>query len=84
MRQAAAEYGPHLRVNGVRPGAIRTAAWKDIAQEVVDAVVKRTPLKRIGEPREVADAIEFLTSPRAGFITGSILTVDGGWLATKG
>ena len=83
-RQLAVEYGPHIRVNAVAPGAIQTEAWKGIGQEVIDVVAGRTPLRRVGQPSEIADAVWFLLSDKAAFITGAVLPVDGGWTVTKG
>ena len=73
-----------VRVNAVAPGYVRTARVDRLALEgVLDlrALESRTPMGRMAEPSEIAEAIAFLASERAGFITGTTLNVDGGWLA---
>jgi NAD(P)-dependent dehydrogenase (short-subunit alcohol dehydrogenase family) len=81
----AVEWARHrIRVNAVAPGPIESPGaakqlWNtpEAAQKIVDSV----PLKRWGKPNEVADAVAFLVSEHAGYITGEVLTVDGGaWL----
>ncbi|HEV2540937.1 MAG TPA: SDR family oxidoreductase [Frateuria sp.] len=71
-----------IRVNAVAPWYIRTqrseAALAD--PDYLEEVLERTPLKRIGEPEEVAAAVAFLCLPAAGYITGQVLAVDGGFL----
>jgi NAD(P)-dependent dehydrogenase (short-subunit alcohol dehydrogenase family) len=75
-RSWAAEYGPAgIRVNAISPGPIYTNA---ATREQFDAWGKTTPLGRAGEPREIAEAIGFLASPRASYITGTNIAVDGG------
>jgi NAD(P)-dependent dehydrogenase (short-subunit alcohol dehydrogenase family) len=73
--------GKGVRVNAVAPGTIATPAVARMDKAGIDAVVKRHPLGRIGRPEEVANAILFLASDEASFITGAVLPVDGGYLA---
>jgi len=81
----AVEWAPHgIRVNAVAPGPIESSGaarqlWN--TPESVDAITKGVPLGRWGRPLEIADAVAFLASPQSGYITGDVLTVDGGqWL----
>ncbi len=82
-RQLAVEYAPEVRVNSVLPGPILTAAWDGIDEEARAGSARATALGRLGDPREVADAIAYLCSDRASFITGVELPVDGGWSIVK-
>jgi len=71
-----------IRVNAVAPGYVNTALVADLVHKgMVDgpAIAHRTPLGRMAEPFEIAEAICFLASPRASYITGIVLPVDGGW-----
>ncbi|MEV0001563.1 SDR family NAD(P)-dependent oxidoreductase [Micromonospora sp. NPDC050980] len=89
----AAEWGQHgIRVNAVAPAFIRTPMTEFIVTEAAAAdaptgdwtlagIEGRTPLGRMGEPGEVADAVLFLASDEATFISGATLPVDGGWTA---
>lgn len=75
-----------IRVNAVAPGTISTERVKAMAKEpggseYLEAVKKGHPMGRLGEPEEVANAILFLASDEASFITGAVLPVDGGYLA---
>jgi NAD(P)-dependent dehydrogenase (short-subunit alcohol dehydrogenase family) len=76
----------NIRVNAVAPGTIRTERVKRLPEEpggteYLAAIERLHPMGRIGEPAEVAQAILFLASDEASFITGAILPVDGGYLA---
>lgn len=82
-RQLAVEYGPAMRVNSVLPGPIETAAWTWVSEEDRVASAAQTVLRRFGAPAEVAEAVAFLASDLASYITGASLVVDGGWTAMK-
>lgn len=89
VRNLAAELGPHgVRVNGVAPGSTRTPSlirFYELYSGGVAAGVEwstvRTPLRRIAEPYEMAEAVAFLLSEEASFVTGHTLRVDGGFCA---
>jgi Tropinone reductase 1 len=82
-RNLAAEWAVDgIRVNAVAPWYIRTQRSEPALadDEYLDEVLDRTPLRRIGEPEDVAAAIAFLCLPAANYITGQVLAVDGGFL----
>lgn len=68
-----------IRVNAVSPGVIDTEMNAHLSEEDRQELAEETPLQRIGKPEEVADAVLFLASERAAFITGQILPVNGGF-----
>lgn len=75
----AKEVGPSgIRINCVSPGVVRTPMTEPLGEETLDALVEETPLCRIGRPEEIANAVLFLASDAASFITGQILGVNGG------
>ena len=82
----AVELGPHnINVNAVGPGFIDTPmAEKDVTPEVRQLMQKKIPLRRIGTPRDIADAVLFLASDEAAYITGQCLYVCGGLSADAG
>jgi len=79
-RNIAFDLGPkNIRVNGIAPGAIRTDALaKVLTPEVEQAMLKHTPINRLGEPDDIAGAALYLCSPAACWVSGQILTVSGG------
>ncbi|QYZ69912.1 7-alpha-hydroxysteroid dehydrogenase [Neotabrizicola shimadae] len=81
-RNIAFDLGPkNIRVNAIAPGATRTAALASVLTPEIEAVMlKHTPLKRLGEPADMAHAALFLCSPAASWVSGQVLTVSGGGL----
>jgi 3-oxoacyl-[acyl-carrier protein] reductase len=78
-RSLAVEYGSrNIRVNCVVPGVIQTPMTSNLTAEFVDDVISRIPMKRLGLPTEVAQAVLFLASGAASYITGACLHVNGG------
>jgi 3-oxoacyl-[acyl-carrier protein] reductase len=78
-RTWARELGKYrIRVNAVAPGFIATEMVKAMPEKVIGSMIQRTPLGRMGTPEEVANAYAWLASDEAGFVTGAVLSVDGG------
>lgn len=81
----AIEWGSQgVRVNAIAPGYVETEMVKGLAARGVldrERLSRRTPMGRLGLPEDVAEAAVFLASDAAAFVTGSVLTVDGGWTA---
>lgn len=84
-RSMACEWARHgVRVNAIAPGYVRTALIEELERcDTIDTTIleARTPMGRLADPTEIAEAIAFLASPQASFITGSVLVADGGWSA---
>ena len=80
VRNIAFDLGPkNIRVNGVAPGATRTDALKSVLNDDIEKkMLEHTPIHRLGEPEDMANAALFLCSPAASWISGQILTVSGG------
>jgi 2,5-dichloro-2,5-cyclohexadiene-1,4-diol dehydrogenase 1 len=81
-KSSAAEYGSRgIRINAVSPGVIRTPGVEQYFEEqpdMAEGLKKAAVMNRLGEPEEIAEAVTFLSCDRASFITGQILSVDGG------
>ncbi len=74
----ARELGPKgIRVNAVAPGITETDMMKAVPKEVIEPLVKTIPLRRLGQPEDIANAFVFLASEEASYITGVVLSVDG-------
>ena len=74
----ARELGPKgIRVNAVAPGIIETDMMKAVPKEVIEPLIARIPLGRLGQPEDIANAFVFLASDEASYITGVVLSVDG-------
>jgi 2-keto-3-deoxy-L-fuconate dehydrogenase len=88
-RQLAVEYPKTLRVNAVCPGTVQTPFvegylekfHKENKEEIRTELRGRQPVGRLGRPEEVASAVRYLASDEAAFVSGSLLTIDGGWTA---
>ncbi len=78
-KSLAQEYAKrHITVNAVAPGFIETRMTEALPDKVREAMLSRIPTGSFGRPEDVAAAVSFLTDAAAGYITGQVLTVDGG------
>jgi NAD(P)-dependent dehydrogenase (short-subunit alcohol dehydrogenase family) len=88
VRQVAADYGPSIRINLVCPAQVDTPLLRDSVrafsdpQNIIERTRERLPLKRLGTTGDIAEAVCFLAGDGASWITGTCLTVDGGFLCT--
>jgi 3-oxoacyl-[acyl-carrier protein] reductase len=78
LAQEVAKY--NIRVNIVAPGYIETPMLEGLPEGFADYVLKKTPMKRMGEVNEIAGLVAFLASPEADFFTGQVLSPNGGWV----
>ena len=86
IRNIAFDLGPKgIRVNGIAPGATRTDALESVlTDEIEGRMLRNTPINRLGEPQDMANAALFLCSPAANWVSGQILTVSGGGVQELG
>jgi len=81
-RTAAVDHAEDgIRVNAVCPGYIETPMTEDTMRRRGERIMERVPLARMGKPEEIAEAVVWLCSDRASFVTGAAWTVDGGYTA---
>jgi 3-oxoacyl-[acyl-carrier protein] reductase len=80
VKALAKELAPSgIRVNAIAPGAVATDMLQSFSEEDLADLEEEIPLGRIGKPEEIADAVLFLSSNHASYITGQVLSVNGGW-----
>ncbi len=80
VKALAKEVAPSgIRVNGVAPGAIATNMLADFTKAELEALCDEIPIGRLGDPKEVADLVTFLISPKASYISGQIININGAW-----
>lgn len=81
-KHLAGELGPGVRVNAIAPGLVKTDLARALWESYGDTIASRLPLRRLGEPSDIAGAAVFLASDAASWITGTTLVVDGGALVS--
>jgi 7-alpha-hydroxysteroid dehydrogenase len=76
----AADLAPKVRVNAISVGSVATSALQVVLDDdaIRDEMIGRTPLKRLGQPDDIALAVLYLASPAGSFVTGKVIEVDGG------
>lgn len=78
-RLMAAELAPRIRVNAIAVGATLTDALATVMDDAIEReIARRTPMRRIGQPSDIANGVLYLASPAAGYVTGKVLEIDGG------
>ncbi len=78
VRNCAEAFAPHVRINSIAPGLIETDMTAPVGDEAKAALVDATPMKRIGQPEEIAEMVLFLLSDRSSFTTGQTFVASGG------
>lgn len=81
-KHLASELGPKVRVNAIAPGLVKTDLARALWENFGDSIASRLPMRRLGEPEDIAAAAVFLASDAASWITGTTLVVDGGSLVS--
>jgi 3-oxoacyl-[acyl-carrier protein] reductase len=80
VKALAKELAPsNIRVNAIAPGAIKTRMLSNFTEEELKALEDEIPLGRLGNPNEVAQTVSFLASKNSSYITGQVISVNGGW-----
>ena len=79
-RTLALEMAPDVRVNALAPGLVKTDMARALWEPAEEAIAAHVPMRRLGEPADIASAAVFLCSDAASWVTGSTLVVDGGML----
>ncbi|MBD1379283.1 elongation factor P 5-aminopentanone reductase [Metabacillus arenae] len=81
VKALAKEVAPmNVRVNAIAPGAVKTSMLDTFSKEEISSLEEEIPIGRLAFPSEIADAVGFLVSDKSSYITGEILSVNGGWL----
>lgn len=82
-KSMALDWAPDVRVNCLAPGYVATDLTEGLRadEDLRESIIERTPIERFAEPEEIAGPAVFLASEAASFVTGAVLTVDGGWTA---
>ena len=78
VRNCAEAFGPHIRINAIAPGLIETDMTAPFPEDAKAALIDATPMKRIGQPEEIAEMALFLLSERSSFTTGQTVVASGG------
>ena len=79
-RSLASELAPSgIRVNCVAPGVIDTEMLDELSSDSLESLAEETPLRRLGKPEDIAELVSFLSSDNASFITGQVISDDGGF-----